>query len=304
MTAARRTGAIALLLVLTALLLPGLAGSAAAATAAAPALPVAVTVPGAPDPAPGPGDTTTSTSTAPAATVPKPAGPVGPVGPAGPSSVTIDVGGITGKPSQSIIVLLALTVLSIAPALLVLTTSFTKMVVVLSLTRNALGLQNVPPNQVLAGLAFFLSLVVMGPVLGKVNDAGLQPYLHGTKTQTQAWNDGTAPLKTWMLRQTRRADIATITQVSKKERPANAADVPLTTLVPSFVLSELRAAFIIGFVVFVPFLVIDLVVSSSLMSLGMMMVPPVLVSLPFKLLLFVLVDGWALITSSLVASYR
>jgi flagellar biosynthetic protein FliP len=145
-----------------------------------------------------------------------------------------------------------------------------------------------------------------------VNHDGLQPYLHGTKTQSQAWNDGVKPLRTWMLAQTRKDDLSMLTQVANEQqvkqgqdvRPKTPDDVPLTTLIPAFVLSELKSAFIIGFVIFVPFLVIDLVVSSSLMSLGMMMVPPVLVSLPFKILLFVMVDGWALIVHSVVMSYR
>ncbi len=182
-------------------------------------------------------------------------------------------------------------------------TSFTKIIVVLSLTRNALGLQGIPPNQVLAGLALFLSLFVMGPVLSQVNDAGVQPYLNGTKPQSQAFNNGVKPLREFMLDHTRQDELAMLSQVADRELPTTREDVELTTLIPAFVLSELKSAFIIGFVIFVPFLIIDIVVSAALMSMGMMMLPPVMISLPFKILLFVLVDGWALIITALVQSY-
>jgi flagellar biosynthetic protein FliP len=218
-------------------------------------------------------------------------------------TVSVDVNGPDGKPSSAIVILVALTVLSVAPALLLLCTCFTKIFVVLSITRNALGLTSVPPNQVLAGLALFLSLFVMGPVLSDMNDKGVQPYLKGDKTQSEAFEAGVAPLRTFMLEHTREEEIALLTKASDNPRPANAESVPLTTLIPAFVLSELRAAFIIGFVIFIPFLVIDMVVSASLMSLGMMMLPPVTVALPFKLLLFVMVNGWGLIVTSLISSY-
>ena len=209
-----------------------------------------------------------------------------------------------GKPSQTVSIILLLTVLSIAPALLVLCTAFTKVIVVLSLTRNALGTPTIPPNQVLAGLALFLSLFIMAPVLSQMNDQALQPYLKGEISQSQAYDTGVKPLRTFMLKETRKAELTTMIQLSKTARPAKPEDVPLTTLIPAFVLSELKSAFIIGFVIFIPFLVIDLVVSSSLMSMGMMMLPPVLISLPFKLLLFVMVDGWDLIAKALVTSYH
>lgn len=224
--------------------------------------------------------------------------------PAPDGGITIDVDGSGGgKPSSSLVILLALTVLSVAPALLLLCTSFTKIFVVLGITRNALGLTSVPPNQVLAGLALFLSLFVMGPTLSEMNSEGVQPYLKGDKTQSRAYADGVAPLREFMLDNTRPDEIALLTKVADKKRPAKPQDVELTTLVPAFVLSELRAAFIIGFVIFIPFLIIDMVVSASLMSLGMMMLPPVTVSLPFKLLLFVMVNGWGLIITALVSSY-
>ena len=234
----------------------------------------------------------------------QPQGPQGPHGPHGPSgSVTVDLNGLTKKPSTPILVLLGLTLLSLVPAILLTCTSFTKILVVLGLTRNALGLQQIPPNQVLAGLALFLSLFVMSPVLSQINHDGLQPYLHGTKTQAQAWHDGIEPLRGFMLKQTGDKELALLTDVAHRPKPDKPADVPMTTLVPAFILSELKQAFIIGFLIFIPFLVIDIVVSSALMSLGMMMMPPVMVSLPFKLLLFVLVDGWGLIVRSLVQSY-
>jgi flagellar biosynthetic protein FliP len=233
-----------------------------------------------------------------------PATPAVPGAGAGEAGVSVQVNGGDGKPSSSLVTILLITVLSVAPAILLMCTSFTKIFVVLSLTRNALGLTSVPPNQVLAGLALFISLFVMGPVLSDVNDVGVQPYLNGTKTQSVAFDDGVQPLREFMLKQTREEEIALFTKAAGNERPGTRADVPLTTLIPAFVISELRAAFIIGFVIYIPFLVIDLVVSASLMALGMMMLPPVTVSLPFKLLLFVLVNGWGLIVTALVASYQ
>ncbi len=233
-----------------------------------------------------------------------PAAPTDPAAPAGPEpSVTVDLNGVNGTPSSSIVVLLALTVLSVAPALLLMMTSFTKIFVVLALTRNALGLTGVPPNQILAGLALFLSLFIMAPVVGEVNSVGLQPYLDGTLGFTQAVEAGSGPLREFMLGQTREEDLALMHRAADLPNPGSPDEVSTVTLIPAFMLSELRSAFIIGFVIFVPFLVIDVVVSSALMAMGMMMLPPVMVSLPFKLLLFVLVDGWALIITALVGSY-
>lgn len=214
--------------------------------------------------------------------------------------VTLDIG---GAPSQSLTILLLLTLLAVAPSLLLLLTSFTKIFVVLSLSRNALGLSTVPPNQVLAGLALFLSMFVMGPVLSRVYDSGISPYLDGTKDRATAWADGIEPLREFMLAHTRPEEIALMLRAGHLPNPGNQAGLELTTIIPAFVISELRAALIIGFVIFIPFVIIDLVVASSLMSLGMMMLPPVSVALPFKLLLFVLVDGWGLIITTLVQSY-
>ncbi|MFL6060795.1 MAG: flagellar type III secretion system pore protein FliP [Marmoricola sp.] len=256
------------------------------------------------------GTSTVLAAAAPHALTPMPdvPGPKGPKGPAGTgqgsdSTVTVDLSGLTKKPSTSVTVIIAMTLLSLLPAILLTCTSFTKILVVLGLTRNALGLQQTPPNQVLAGLALFLSLFIMAPVLGSMNHDGVQPYLHGEKTSAQAYHDGVKPLKGFMLDHTDDDELRLLTDVAKRDLPKDRSHVSMATLVPAFVLSELKQAFIIGFIVFIPFLVIDIVVSGALMALGMMMMPPVMVSLPFKLLLFVMVDGWGLVIKSLVASY-
>jgi len=237
-----------------------------------------------------------------------PAAPSAPPAPnasgSGTGSVSINLGNAVTKPSESLEIIIALTLLSIAPALLIMMTSFTRVIIVLSLTRQALGLQTVPPNQVLAGLALFISLFIMSPTISQMNQKAVQPYLNHKITADAAYKAAQAPLKTWMLKQTRQSELAVFIDASPGPKPKNPADVSMATLIPAFILSEIKAAFIIGFVIFIPFLVIDLIVSSSLMSMGMMMLPPVLVSLPFKILLFVLVDGWALVVKSLIMSYR
>jgi len=204
--------------------------------------------------------------------------------------------------SQSLTVVLLLTVLALAPTLLILVTSFTRIIIVLGITRNPLSLQGIPPNQVLIGLALFLSLFVMAPVLTEINDEALQPLLAEEISQTEAFDRGMEPLRIFMLEQVREEDLAAFVEMAG-DRPATADDVALTTLIPAFVMSELRAGFIIGFLVFIPFLIIDIVVSGTLMSMGMVMLPPVVISLPFKLLLFVIVDGWALLVPTLVTSF-
>ena len=223
-------------------------------------------------------------------------------------SISVDLGGLTGsdgkKPDQSIIIILLLTVLAVAPALLVMLTSFTRIVIVLSLTRNALGLPAIPPNQVVIGLAIFLSLFVMAPTLSQINDQALQPMLDGKMDFSHAYNKAQGPLRDFMLNQTRSSELNLFIGASGEKPPSSREKVALSTLIPAFILSELKTAFIIGFVIFIPFLIIDLVVSSTLMSMGMFMLPPVLVSLPFKLLLFVMVDGWALVVSSLITSFH
>jgi flagellar biosynthesis protein FliP len=234
-----------------------------------------------------------------------PTAPAVPTAPAQPSSgnVSINVNGLDGKPSTAVVTLIGITLLSVAPALLLMMTSFTKIFVVLAMTRNALSLPSIPPNQVLAGLALFLSLFVMWPVISEINNVGIQPYLNGTLDFNGAVSAGSAPLQHFMVAHTRQEDIALMTRAAKLPNPANPQSVPLQTLIPAFMISELRAAFIIGFVIFVPFLVIDLVVSAALMSMGMMMLPPVMISLPFKILLFILVDGWGLVITALIQSY-
>jgi flagellar biosynthetic protein FliP len=234
--------------------------------------------------------------------------PTPPTAPATPAPVgsgfSVTINGPDGTPSSAVVTLIGITLLSIAPALLLMLTSFTKIFVVLAMTRNALSLPTIPPNQVLAGLALFLSLFIMWPVLTDVNHAGVQPYLNGSLNFNDALAAGSEPLRIWMLHFTRQEDIALMTRAAGMANPKSTADVQLVTLIPAFMISELRAAFIIGFVIFVPFLVIDLVVSAALMSMGMMMLPPVMISLPFKILLFVLVDGWGLIITSLISSYQ
>jgi len=206
--------------------------------------------------------------------------------------------------SSAIQILLLVTVLSLAPAVLVMVTSFTRVVVVLSLLRTAIGIPQLPPNQVLIGLALFLTAFVMAPAIKTINDEAMKPYMAGQISQQEAFNRGEAPLREFMFRQTREQDLALFMKLSKAEKPANRDGIPTYVLVPAFTISELKTAFQMGFVMFIPFLIIDLIVSSALLSMGMMMLPPVVVSLPFKILLFVLVDGWYLIVGSLVGSFN
>jgi flagellar biosynthetic protein FliP len=222
------------------------------------------------------------------------------------TSINLDLGPSKdgSVPSQSIVIILLLTLLSVAPALLIMLTSFTRIVVVLSLTRNALGLQAIPPNQVVVGLALFLSLFMMTPTLKTLNETALQPFMHGKIEQGQALKNAEAPIRKFMMKQTRQGELALFIRASGDVKPKKPSDVSMTALIPAYILSELKTAFIIGFIIFIPFLVIDLIVSSSLMSMGMMMLPPVLISLPFKLLLFVMVDGWALVVRALISSFN
>ena len=217
--------------------------------------------------------------------------------------VNIGINGPDGAPASSVLVLLGITVLSIAPAILLMMTSFTKIFIVLAMTRNAIGLTSIPPTQVLAGLALFLSIFIMWPTLADINTLAVQPYLEGGIDFQGAIDAASGPLRTFMLAHTREEDLGLMTRAADLANPDSPDTVPLQTLIPAFMISELRAGFIIGFVIFVPFLVIDLVVSSGLMAMGMMMLPPVMISLPFKILLFVLVDGWTLLVTALVGSY-
>jgi flagellar biosynthetic protein FliP len=220
-------------------------------------------------------------------------------------SITVDLNDASaeGDGSGPLQIILLVTLISLAPALLILVTSFTRIVIVLGLTRNALNLQGVPPNQVLIGLALFLSIFVMSPVLTEANKEGLQPYLDDEISQSEAFERASEPFKEFMIKQVREEDLALFVDLSGEDVPETPEELPLSTLVPAFVISELRAAFLIGFVIFIPFLIIDMVVSATLMSMGMVMVPPTSVALPFKLLLFVLVDGWQLLAASLVNSF-
>jgi flagellar biosynthesis protein FliP len=200
-------------------------------------------------------------------------------------------------------VLALMTALTLLPAILLMMTAFTRIVIVLGILRQALGAGQTPPNQVLLGLALFLTFFVMSPVISKINDDAVKPYSDGTITATVALDKAIVPLKKFMLDQTRESDIATFVRISGGKGFATAQDVPLTLLVPAFVTSELKTAFLIGFLIFIPFVIIDLVVASVLMSMGMMMLSPVLISLPFKLMLFVLVDGWSLVMGTLASSF-
>lgn len=201
-------------------------------------------------------------------------------------------------------ILALLTILSLAPAILIMLTSFTRIVIVLSFVRSALGSQNVPPNQAIIGLALFLTFFIMSPALSSLNEQALQPYLGGQITEEEAGALAWAPIRDFMLRQTREKDLALFVSLSGGERPKDPGDVQAVALMPAFAISELKTAFQIGFLIYVPFLVIDMVVASTLMSMGMMMLPPVLISLPFKILLFVLVDGWHLVARSLAMSFH
>lgn len=196
-----------------------------------------------------------------------------------------------------------LTLVSLLPTILIVMTSFTRIVIVLSFVRSAIGVPQLPPNQVLIGLSLFLTVFVMAPTWQAINRDALQPYLRGEIDQRTAFERGLQPLRDFMFRQTRERDIALFMDLGKLPRPRNPDDVPTWVLVPAFILSELKTAFTMGFVLFIPFLVIDLIVSSTLMAMGMIMVPPVVISLPFKLLLFVMVDGWDLLVRSLVTSF-
>lgn len=205
--------------------------------------------------------------------------------------------------SLSVQMLLFMTALTFIPAMLLMMTSFTRIVIVLSLLRQALGTQTAPPNQVIIGLSLFLTMFVMGPTLDQVYSNAWQPFSADKITMDQAMAAASTPMKTFMLRQTREKDLEFFIEISQSPKPATRNDVSMKTLIPAYIISELKTAFQIGFMVFIPFLIIDLVVASILMAMGMMMVSPALISLPFKLMLFVLVDGWTLLMGSLVQSF-
>ncbi len=220
-----------------------------------------------------------------------------------------DIGGTVaglatpGGISSVIQILFMMTVLSLAPGILIMTTSFTRIVVVLSFLRNAMGTQQAPSNQIVIGLALFLTFFIMSPVWQQINVQAVQPYKSKKISQEEAFRRGVNPIRKFMLSQTREKDLALFMSLSKLPRPKSPADIPTLTIIPAFMVSELRTAFQIGFLLYIPFIVVDMVVASVLMSMGMMMLPPVMISLPFKILLFVLVDGWGLVLGSLVKSF-
>jgi len=219
-------------------------------------------------------------------------------------SVSVQVGSGQGDSlTLGVQLLLLLTVLSIAPAVLIMVTSFIRIAIVLSFTRSAIGMTQMPPNQVLIGLALFLTVFVMAPVWTLMNQSAVQPYLAGEMTLDEAMDVGAKPLRDFMLKQTREKDLALFFSLGRVPVPQTPAETPIHVLIPAFMISELKTAFQMGFVILLPFLVIDMVVSSTLMSMGMMMLPPTTISLPFKVLLFVMADGWHLIVKSLVTSF-
>ena len=219
-------------------------------------------------------------------------------------AINVNLGSGAGLTERVVQLIGLMTVLSLAPSIVIMTTSFVRIVVVLSLLRTALGLQQSPPNSVIISLAIFLSAIVMGPTLQRSYDEGIKPLLDQQIELPAAFDASGAPLKTFMLAQVDQQDLALFIKLSKIPKPAKAEDTPIRVVTPAFMISELKRAFEIGFLLFVPFLVIDLVVASVLMSMGMMMLPPVVVSLPFKLIFFVLVDGWRLVAGSLVESFH
>src|SRR6056297_2895898 len=220
-------------------------------------------------------------------------------------TITLGIGEATepGEVSTTLQVLIVLTILSVAPAILLMTTGFTRIVIVLSFVRQAMGTQQAPSNQIVIGLALFLTFFVMAPVFTQINEQALQPYLAEQIPQDEAFTLALQPMRQFMFSQVGEKDLQLLVDISQSPQPENQDDVGMLTLIPAFMLSELKRAFQMGFLLFVPFLMIDMIVASILMAMGMMMLPPIIVSLPFKILLFVLVDGWSLVVSSLVQSF-
>ena len=217
-------------------------------------------------------------------------------------SLTLQGSSGTGKPMDMLDIMFLFLFLAVVPSLIIMMTSFTRIVIVLSFLRNALGTQQSPPNQILVGLALFLTLFIMSPVIASVNTQAYQPYREGQITREQAFERAQEPMKEFMLKQTEKKSLDLFLSISKAQPPY--MKLGLTTIVPSFILSELNKAFTMGFLIFIPFLIIDLVVSSTLMSMGMVMLPPTMIALPFKIMMFVLVDGWSLVIKTLVQSFR
>ena len=221
-------------------------------------------------------------------------------------SVNVEVGTAenTEQVASTLQVIAVLTLATIAPGILMMTTSFVRIVVIIGFLRNALATQNVPPNQVIVSLAMFLTFYIMSPYWSQANDNGLQPYLAGQISQEEAITNVLEPIREFMFRQTRESDLALFVNLSEAERPETQEDVSTFVLIPAFIISELKTAFQIGFMLYVPFIVIDMIVATTLMSMGMMMLPPVMISLPFKILLFVMIDGWHLLIQSIIVSFR
>lgn len=220
--------------------------------------------------------------------------------------LSVEVGKASNPEDVSITlqILFLMTILSLAPAILILTTAFTRIIVVFHFLKQAMGTTQMPPSQVLVGLAMFLTFFVMAPTWSKVNDTALQPYLQKRISIQEAYDKGVEPLREFMFRQTREEDLGLFLKFANIEKPQNRSEVPTYALIPAYAISELRVGFQIGFILFIPFIIIDLVVASVLMSMGMMMLPPVMISLPFKILLFILVDGWHLVVNSLMQSFK
>lgn len=206
--------------------------------------------------------------------------------------------------ASSIQILFLITILSIAPSILIMMTGFTRIIIVLSFLRNAIATQQTPPTQVLIGLALFLTFFLMSPILTEINQTAIQPYLAEEISDTEAIEKALEPIRGFMFRQTREKDLALFMEMANNEVPETIADIPTSTLIPAFIISELKTAFQLGFILFIPFIVIDMVVASTLMSMGMMMLPPAMISLPFKLLLFIMVDGWNVIIRSLITGFK
>jgi len=219
-------------------------------------------------------------------------------------SISVNLGHGNGGIGSAVQVLVLITLITLAPSLVIMLTSFTRIIVVLGFVRTAIGIPQTPPNQVLTGLALFLTFFIMSPTLQQINNSALQPLLANKISQQQALDRAQAPVRAFMFKQVRMADLALMVGLAHEKKPRTTADVPTLVLIPAFILSELHMAFQIGFMIFLPFLVIDIVVSSALMAMGMMMLPPTTISLPFKLLLFVMVDGWHLIVQSLVVGFH
>jgi flagellar biosynthetic protein FliP len=205
--------------------------------------------------------------------------------------------------SSSLQILFLLTILTLAPSILIMTTSFSRVIIVLAFLRQAMGTQQTPPTQILIGLGLFLTFYIMGPVWSEINQKALQPYLNEEISQVDAFRIAQGPIKSFMLKQTREKDLALFVNLEQGKRPATTDEIEIRTVIPAFIISELKTAFQIGFLIYIPFLILDMVVASILLSMGMMMLPPVLVSLPFKLMLFVMVDGWYLTVGSLMKSF-